>query len=170
MKLIKNNVFYSNQLNFLAYVYECQINSISFINDKLQIINYLIFDLNILFKNDKIFLNNILNLFRFYKTISFVEFKIIGLGFKIKRGSINNKKILKFDIGFSHFYKLIIPENLRFVKGKKKFFLFSNNFCILNNSIKNIRNLKHINPYKIKGLKINKLTYRIKAGKRQNKR
>lgn len=100
----------------------------------------------------------------------FLEFRVIGLGFKIKRGGSSLEKLIKFDIGFGHFIKLPVSNLVKFVRTKKRFMLFSANYLILRNVLKNIQNLRKHNPYKMRGLKLSGFKIRTKPGKKQNKR
>lgn len=120
--------------------------------------------ISIIVKQLKIFLKGIIQGF-------FVEFKIVGLGFKIKRSSYENLSLLSFDIGFSHLKKLCFPSSLiTFVRVKKRFLIFSRDYLVLNIIIKQIKNLRKHNPYKIRGLKPTNKKLRIKIGKKQVKR
>jgi ribosomal protein L6P/L9E len=100
----------------------------------------------------------------------FLEFRIIGLGFKIRKGSLFSEKFIKFDIGFSHFIKFPVAKMLRIGRTKKRFMLFSSDYHMLSIILKNIQNLRKHNPYKMRGLKLTGYKIRLKPGKKQNKR
>jgi hypothetical protein len=118
---------------------------------------------SLIIKQLKIFLKGLLQGF-------FLEFRIIGLGFKIKKSAIFFQKLVKFDIGFSHSIKLAIPNHIKIARIKKRFMLFSNDYFSLKIVLKNIQNLRKHNPYKMRGLKLSGFKFRIKPGKKQNKR
>jgi len=100
----------------------------------------------------------------------FLEFKLIGLGFKVRRGVVNCLKCIEFDIGFSHFINLILPPAIKFLRTKKRFMLFAYDHELLQNILKNVRSIRKHNPYKARGLKATGLKVRLKLGKKQNKR
>lgn len=100
----------------------------------------------------------------------FVEFKLVGLGFKVKKGGIFGLKNIRFDIGFSHFTKIAFSPVLKFVRGRKRFLIFSHDYFVLTSFIKNVQNIRKHNPYKTRGLKIMGLKVRTKPGKKQAKR
>jgi hypothetical protein len=119
-------------------------------------------------------LNKLLNVF-FMKakgtgTIFFVQYRIYGLGFKIKKSSFNCGRSLRFDIGFGHgiYYKL--PMQIKCLKRKRRFLLYSTNFCSLIFTKNHIDHLKILNPYKIRGLKDLKHEIKMKKGKKQSKK
>lgn len=118
---------------------------------------------SIVLKQLRLFLKGLLQGF-------FLEFRIVGLGFKIKKGSKFYIKFAKFDIGFSHFFKLPIMPLVNFVRTKKRFMLFCHDYNTLKIILKNIQNLRKHNPYKIRGLKLTGFKSRTKPGKKQNKR
>jgi ribosomal protein L6P/L9E len=187
--LKKNLIFLKQKEDFFPFLEDLKAYNNSFIN-----INYFLgcnyfkpygvsyfYDLNIFYipklvgasKTSLIFIILIKQINLLLKGMIqgfFVEYKIIGLGFKVKKTEFEQLKILKFDIGYSHYIKFILPENIFFFRIKKRFLLFSNDLMTLNLVSKQIKNLRKLNPYKLRGLKNEKDFFRIKPGKKQNKR
>lgn len=127
-----------------------------------QYVNFRV-SVSIVFKQLRLFLKGFLQGF-------FLEFRLIGLGFKVKKGSYCHIKFAKFDIGFSHFIKLPLSALVKFIRTKKRFMVFCNDNTSLKIVLKNIQNLRKHNPYKTRGLKLIGLKVRLKPGKKQNKR
>lgn len=103
-------------------------------------------------------------------SIFFIQYRIYGLGFKLKKSSLINGRLLRFEIGFGHgiYYKL--PINIKCLKRKRRFFFFSDDYHYLNFVKNHIDNLKLLNPYKIRGLKNVKYEIKMKKGKKQSKK
>jgi hypothetical protein len=119
-------------------------------------------------------LNKIFNLF-FMKiktlgNIFFIQYRIYGLGFKIKKSALLNTRSLRFDLGLGHgiYYKL--PFEIKCLKRKRRFLLYSNNFPYLVFIKNHIDKFKLLNPYKIRGLKDLKNEIKMKKGKKQSKK
>jgi len=100
----------------------------------------------------------------------FLEFRMVGLGFKIKRTGDFLLRGLKFDIGFSHFIKLPLSRMTRLYRIKRRFLLFSIDYGSIKVLLKQIQNIRKHNPYKMRGLKLTGAKLRTKAGKKQTKR
>jgi len=102
--------------------------------------------------------------------IFFIQYRIYGLGFKLKKSSLVNGRLLRFEIGFGHgiYYKL--PINIKCLKRKRRFFFYSNDYHYLIFVKNHIDNLKLLNPYKIRGLKDVKYEIKMKKGKKQSKK
>jgi hypothetical protein len=129
------------------------------------------------FINEKFYflkLNKTLNLYfmkaKSFGTTFFIQYRIYGLGFKIKKSNFLNGRCLRFDIGFGHgiYYKL--PIHIKCLKRKRRFLLYSNDFHYLIFVKNHIDKLKVLNPYKIRGLKDIKYQIKIKKGKKQSKK
>lgn len=116
-----------------------------------------------LLKNLKLFLKGISQGF-------FTEFRIIGLGFRVKKSGFLMTRSLKFDLGYSHTIRLILPRNVRIARVKRRFFIFSNDLNTVNIFSRQIKLLKQLNPYKLRGLKISDEELKMKPGKKQTKR
>jgi hypothetical protein len=100
----------------------------------------------------------------------FCEFRIIGLGLRFKRSFKNNLKAIKFDLGLGHFIYYFLPLQVKCIRRKKKFVIFSYDLLCLNNIIKHFEFFKPLNPYKIRGLKNVRKNVKIKIGKKQSQR
>jgi len=100
----------------------------------------------------------------------FLEFRMVGLGFKIKRTGEFFLRGVKFDLGFSHFIKMPLSQAVRLYRIKRRFLLFSIDYDSIKILLKQIQNIRRHNPYKMRGLKLSGAKLRIKAGKKQTKR
>jgi hypothetical protein len=100
----------------------------------------------------------------------FLEFRMIGLGFKVKRTGKFLLRTIKFDIGFSHFIKMPLSNLVKLCRIKRRFLLFSIDYTTLKVLLKQIQNLRKHNPYKLRGLKLTGDKPRNKPGKKQTKR
>lgn len=100
----------------------------------------------------------------------FVQYRIYGLGFKIKKTYLFNTRSLRFEIGFGHGIYYILPSNVKCLKRKRRFFLFSDNFNELQFVKNHINKFKLLNPYKVRGLKDLKKQLKMKKGKKQSKK
>ncbi len=100
----------------------------------------------------------------------FVQYRIYGLGFKIKKSYLSGTRSLRFEIGFGHGIYYILPSNVKCLKRKRRFFLFSNDFNQLQFIKSHIDKFKLLNPYKIRGLKDLKRQIKMKKGKKQSKK
>jgi large subunit ribosomal protein L6 len=89
-----------------------------------------------------------------------------GVGYKFYRGSSN---ILMLVLGHSHRIILKVPNSIIFQLKKNKLVLFSFDKILLNNYSKFIRNLRHPDPYKGKGLKFNFEVLSLKEGKKRQR-
>ncbi len=115
------------------------LNFLPMVFPKIQILNSYLFyapihvklsvSISIIIKHLKLFLKGMVQGF-------FLEYRMVGLGFKVKRSGNFLLRTIKFDIGFSH---LIVPLStmLRMYRIKKRFCSFSIDY----NTIKIV--LKH---------------------------
>jgi len=118
---------------------------------------------NILYKQCKLFIKSL-----YYGV--FIEFKIIGLGFKFQKILSYGMKNIKIDLGFGHTIIYNLPLNVQLFRVKKKFVFFSNNFDILKTISKQISFFKPLNCYKIRGFKQTKKVLKFKVGKNKKRR
>lgn len=123
----------------------------------------LVISISMLIKQVRLFLKGLSQGF-------FLEFRLFGLGFKIKRSGGFGLRFIKFDIGFSHFIKFPLCKFVRIYRIKKRFLLFSIDYETIQIVLRQIRNVRKHNPYKVRGLKLTGGKYRIKPGKKQTKR
>jgi len=100
----------------------------------------------------------------------FCEFKILGLGLRLKKASELNLKTIRLDLGYGHYIDYFLPLEIKCIRRKKKFVIFSYDLVMLNNVIRNLEDLKPLNPYKIRGLKNIRKTLVVKIGKKQSQR
>lgn len=123
----------------------------------------LVVSISMLVKQLKLFLKGLSQGF-------FLEFRLFGLGFKVKRSGDFGLRFVKFDIGFSHFIKFPLSKLVRIYRIKKRFLLFSIDYETIQIVLKQIQNIRKHNPYKVRGLKLTGGKYRVKPGKKQTKR
>jgi hypothetical protein len=100
----------------------------------------------------------------------FCEFKILGLGLRMKKTNQQNLRSVSLDLGFSHYIEYPFPLEVKCIRRKKKFVIFSYDVVILNNVIQHLENFKPLNPYKIRGLKNVRRLLVTKVGKKQSQR
>jgi ribosomal protein L6P/L9E len=100
----------------------------------------------------------------------FCEFKILGLGLRLKKSSELNLRSISLDLGYGHYIDYFLPPEIKCIRRKKKFVIFSYDIIILNNTVRNLENFKPINPYKIRGLRNIRRILVTKVGKKQSQR
>jgi ribosomal protein L6P/L9E len=100
----------------------------------------------------------------------FCEFKILGLGLRLKKASELNLKTIRLDLGYGHYIDYFLPLEIKCIRRKKKFVIFSYDLLILNNVIRHLEDLKPLNPYKVRGLKNIRRVLVLKIGKKQSQR
>jgi ribosomal protein L6P/L9E len=132
----------------------------------------LLFMQNIFKKNTalNIFTKNMKNILKGSNQMFFLEFRIIGLGYKIYkfRRSLNSR-IIVMKLGYSHIIKYLIPQNLHVITGKRRLLIYSNDFQSLRMVYKHFKLLKKPNVYKLKGLVAVKEEIKLKQGKQQKR-
>jgi hypothetical protein len=121
---------------------------------------------NILDRNFYNYFIKFMNIGNFF----FVQYRIYGLGFRLKKSSLYGLKVLRFEIGFGHFIYYFLPNNIKCFKRKRRFFIFSDNLYLLRQIKKHIDSFKPLNSYKIRGLKDLKYNIKLKKGKKQSKK
>jgi len=100
----------------------------------------------------------------------FFRFRIVGLGFKIKRLYLANKiRFLRIEIGYSHIILFKIPHDVRFYIKKKSFLIFSLNLHQLKNISIRLRSFRKLNYYKEKGILYLNEILKLKSGKQQQR-
>lgn len=100
----------------------------------------------------------------------FFRFRIVGLGFKIKRLYLSTKvRFLRVEVGYSHIILFKISNDVRFYIKKKSFLLFSLNFHQLKNISIRLRNFRKLNYYKEKGILYLTEVLKLKSGKQQQR-
>jgi hypothetical protein len=106
----------------------------------------------------------------------FVRFRIVGLGYRVRRIFFNNlnninklSRVLRFDVGYSHciFYKM--PNDVGVCVKKKKFIIYSLKPNLLSFVLYQIMKLRKLNKYKQKGILPEHLKIKLKSGKKQQR-
>lgn len=100
----------------------------------------------------------------------FIEFRIFGLGFKIKRVTFIERKAVLIDLGFSHFFKLIVPFNFKIFKAKRRFFFFTNDFFFFKVLLDFFKHFRLLSKYKFRGFKLVKQVIKLKSVKKQKRK
>lgn len=115
--------------------------------------------------NNSVYMNNTIN--KFLKNLysyNFLKIKFKGKGYKIK--ILRKKKMIQFFFGVSHikitFLKKIIIKKL----SKYKFLLKSKSIQILKKISNKIINVRKINPYTLRGLRLSKMIIIKRKGKK----
>lgn len=100
----------------------------------------------------------------------FFRFRIVGLGFKIKRLDLYNKlRFLRIEVGYSHIILFKMPLDVRFYIKKKSFLIFSLNLHQLKNISIRLRTFRKLNHYKEKGILYLTEVLKLKSGKQQQR-
>jgi ribosomal protein L6P/L9E len=159
--------------NQLVVSSEKGLNFLNIAFPRIQILNGYLFyapihkklsvSISIIVKQLKLFLKGMVQGF-------FLEYRMVGLGFKVKRSGNFLLRTVKFDIGFSHFIKVPLSSLVRLCRIKKRFLFFSIDYSTIKIILKQIQNIRRHNPYKLRGLRLTGAKYRIKPGKKQTKR
>jgi ribosomal protein L6P/L9E len=115
----------------------------------------------ILNKNNNINLNNFLKGLNYY---FFKKIKFKGKGYKIR--FYEDGKLINFHFGSSH--KTIIQyKNIKLIiLGKYKFILLNSNKFLLNKTVRKTLNIKKINIYTLRGLRLAKQVVLKRTGKK----
>jgi hypothetical protein len=164
---------YANSSNNLLCSSDKGINYLSLIFPNIQMLNLYAFYAPVHINSRVSSFMVIKQLKLFLKGLSqgfFLEFRMVGLGFKAKRSGNFSLRTIKFDIGFSHFIKLPVSNLVKFCRIKRRFLLFSIDYPSIKVILKQIQNLRKHNPYKMRGLKLTGAKVRVKPGKKQTKR
>jgi ribosomal protein L6P/L9E len=104
------------------------------------------------------------------KNYFFCEFKILGLGLRLKKSNELNLRSISLDLGYGHYLDYFLPLEVKCIRRKKKFVIFSYDIIVLNNIIHNLESFKPISPYKIRGLRNVRKLLVTKIGKKQSQR
>ena len=176
--MILRNIYLPVMFNFLClktknektahiFVY----NNVMFLKLKINTKN-LFLDKNtnnikLLFNNcgDSVFMNNTINKFlRELYTYHYVKIKFKGKGYKIRL--LRKRKMIQFFFGVSHikitFLKNLILKRLT----KYKFLMKSTNVHVLKKISDKIINVRRLNPYTLRGLRLSKTVVVKRKGKK----
>jgi hypothetical protein len=94
----------------------------------------------------------------------FIELNIIGLGFRAKLLDIG---YLLLNLGYSHAFAIKIFKGINILLNKDKILLFSLDLILLGKFVNNIINLRPMDVYKGKGIKVLLKEIKLKEGKKQ---
>lgn len=115
--------------------------------------------------NNIVYMNNTIN--KFLKNLysyHYLKIKFKGKGYKIKL--LRKKKMIQFFFGVSHI-KVTFLKNLILKKlSKYKFLIKSNNIHALKKISNKIINVRKINPYTLRGLRLSKMVIVKRKGKK----
>jgi hypothetical protein len=73
-------------------------------------------------------------------------------------------------LGYGHYIDYFLPLEIKCIRRKKKFVIFSYDLLTLNNVIRHLEDFKPLNPYKVRGLKNIRRVLVTKIGKKQSQR
>lgn len=94
----------------------------------------------------------------------FIYLRVVGVGYRI----FMYDKTLSFKLGFSHFYKVKIPENIKaFLPEPTLLCLYGVDKNQVTQIAAQIQQLKKPSPYKGKGIRLLNSPIRLKPGKRK---
>ena len=152
------NILIYNEFLYLKYIIPLNSNlniipNLNFINLKLKIFNHNLKNKNLTFSF-------------FYNIGKYFSKKILfsGKGYKIKK----KKSSIFFYFNKSHF-NIFIYKNILFKKIKKnKLILKSSNNNFMFNLLKTITNIRNINLYTLKGIRISRQVVYKKIGKKSS--
>jgi hypothetical protein len=115
-----------------------------------------------LFKNLSAFIST--------KPFCYFHYRLFGLGFRIKKSFLNTWRNIKLELGFSHILYYFLPLNVKFLRRKRRFLIFGNDINLLEIVNFDLLRLRHLNCYKIRGMKEVRLNIKMKQGKKQTQR
>lgn len=128
---------------------------------------------DIFFVNNKIFLKSITSYRIFFKNITnivngitngyFIEINFIGLGYRF----LKLKNFLLLKLGYSHYIKYNIPNNIVIVGYKRRLIIYGINIYDINLFAKRLRLFKKPDIYKGKGIQIQGEMINFKIGKKK---
>lgn len=97
----------------------------------------------------------------------FQKLKIIGVGYRIDFTEDSKKKLLTLNLGYSHYFYIKVPNNLKLnCFTKTNFSIFGNSYNEISNLSSKIRAKKLPEPYKGKGILYENENVIIKEGKK----
>ena len=97
----------------------------------------------------------------------FQKLKIIGVGYRIDFTENSKKKLLTLKLGYSHYFYVKVPNNLKLnCFTKTKFSIFGNSYYEISNLSSKIKEKKLPEPYKGKGILYENEIVTIKEGKK----
>lgn len=111
----------------------------------------------------KCFLGLISSLIVQLKTGFFLEILLKGVGFNVYK----KKKFLFFELGFSHYIGIYIPNNLIIKRFKARLAIFSFSKNLAHNFVKKLLLLKKVDAYKGKGVIYKNQKIILKEGKKR---
>jgi ribosomal protein L6P/L9E len=95
-----------------------------------------------------------------------IKLNLKGRGYNINL--TKQKNVLELKIGFSHIIRLYLPNTILLKKlNKLDIYIFSIYYNDLKNFSTNIKNLKNLDNYKIKGFIYEKEQIKLKEGKKK---
>lgn len=118
-----------------------------------------------MFNSNNNYLNNTIN--NFLKELynyNFLKIKFKGKGYKIK--IFRKRKIIQFFFGVSHIKLVSLKKIILKKLTKYKFFMKSKNIQTLKRISSKIVNIRRINPYTLRGLRISKMVIIKRKGKK----
>lgn len=97
----------------------------------------------------------------------FQKLKIVGVGYRIESTNESEKNLLTLKLGYSHYYYVTVPQNLKVnCFTKTKFSIFGNSYYEISKLAAEIRKKKIPEPYKGKGILYENEVIKIKEGKK----
>lgn len=129
-------------------------NDIFFINNKIFLKSLTSY---------RIFFKNIINMINGIKNGYFIEINFIGLGYRF----LKLKNFLLLKLGYSHYIKYNIPNNIIIVGYKRRLIIYGISIYDINLFAKRLKLFKKPDIYKGKGIQIQGEVINFKIGKKK---
>jgi len=136
-------------------------------------LQYVLKGKDIIFENNKILLKSKVSFYTFLKFLIskiigvlkgyFIELRLVGLGYRF----LIFKNILVLRVGFSHYIKILLMDQMKFIGYKNKLIIFGldlQEICLIGFKIKS---LKLPDVYKGKGIQYSNEVIKLKIGKKK---
>ena len=94
----------------------------------------------------------------------FLHFVLTGYNYRLKSSFFNSFLLVYLGFFYSCLFKL--PNSIKVFRRKRAFIIFSNNLLDFNFTVRYLRHLRDLFPYKIRGLTLKKEVVRLKKGKK----
>lgn len=94
----------------------------------------------------------------------FAELSLVGLGFRFSVQDSGSS--FRLNLGYSHSIVLPLGVSLFLLKKKKRCLVVSSDLLMLRKTVYQVLKLRKVNKYKLKGLQLKGVTFKLKPGKR----
>lgn len=94
----------------------------------------------------------------------FAELSLVGLGFRFSVQDLGSS--FRLNLGYSHSVVLPLSVKLYLLKKKKRCLVISSDLLMLRKLVYQVLKLRKVSRYKLKGLQLKGVTFKLKPGKR----